>query len=67
VAFLLIGEFGPLFELDQWVMDISPFAHVPRLPGSDFAPMPLVWLVIVAATLTAVGMIGFRRRDVPVS
>jgi len=67
VAFLLIGEFGPLFELDQWIMNLSPYAHVPRLPGGDFSAAPLAWLVAVAAALTAAGLVGFRRRDVPVT
>ena len=67
VTFLLLGEFGPLFELDQWVMDISPYAHIPRLPGGEFSAIPLIWLVGVAAALTAIGLVGFRRRDVPVT
>ncbi|MCX6363965.1 MAG: ABC transporter permease, partial [Actinobacteria bacterium] len=64
VAFMLLGEFGPLFELSQAVMDISPFTHVPRLPGGDLAVAPLLWLTAVAAGLIAIGLVGFRRRDV---
>jgi ABC-2 type transport system permease protein len=67
VAFLLIGEFGPLFGLDQWVMNLSPYGHVPRLPGGDFTVTPLVLLVLLAAGLVAFGLVGFRRRDVPVT
>ena len=63
VAFLLIGELGPLFELDQRVMDVSPFAHTPRLPGGAFSATPLVWLTVVAVGLLAVGLEAFRRRD----
>ncbi len=33
-ACLLLGQLGPLLELKQWVMDISPFTHVPKLPGA---------------------------------
>jgi ABC-2 type transport system permease protein len=64
VGFVLLGELGPLFELDQWVMDVSPFTHVPKIPGAGLIVTPLVALTAVAALLIAVGLIGFRRRDV---
>jgi ABC-2 type transport system permease protein len=64
VAFLLIGEFGPLFDLPRWVIDLSPFGHTPRLPGQDLRIVPLVVMTIVAIALTAVGIAAFRRRDV---
>jgi ABC-2 type transport system permease protein len=64
IGFMLLGEFGALFGLSQAVMDISPFAHVPRMPGGDFAAAPLLWLTAIAAGLIAIGLVGFRRRDV---
>ncbi len=63
VLFLAVGEFGPVFKLPQAVMDISPFAHTPRLPGGDFTGTPVVALVLVAAGLCAAGLYGLRRRD----
>ncbi len=63
-AFVLVGELGPLLGLDRWVMDLSPFAHVPRLPGSPFSAAPLFALTAVALTLAVAGLIGLRRRDV---
>lgn len=63
-GFVVLGEFGTLFGLSQVVMDVSPFAHVPRLPGGDFAVTPLLWLAAIATGLIAVGLGGFRRRDV---
>lgn len=63
VFFLLLGEFGSLFELNQAVMDISPYAHVPKLPGGELTMTPLLGLTGVAALLTIVGVLGFRRRD----
>lgn len=64
VGFLLLGELGPLFRLDQWAMDLSPFAHVPKLPGAELAVAPMIWLTAIAALLTAAGLAGFRRRDI---
>lgn len=64
VGFLLLAEFGPLLEFDQWVMDISPYAHVPKLPGADFTATPMVTLTVLAALLIAAGLAGFRRRDI---
>ncbi|GAA4240948.1 exporter of polyketide antibiotics [Actinomadura meridiana] len=58
----LITMFGPMLDLGHWAMDVSPFTHVPKI-GQNFSAMPLVWLAVVAAALAALGMIGFRRRD----
>ncbi|MGB3442340.1 MAG: ABC transporter permease, partial [Actinophytocola sp.] len=63
VVFLLLGQLGPIFELPQWAMDISPFTHTPKLPGAEFTATPLVWLTVVAAALVATGLAAFRRRD----
>jgi ABC-2 type transport system permease protein len=62
-VFLLLGQLGPLLKLKQWAMDVSPYTHVPKLPGAPMRTMPVVWLVVVAAGLTALGLVGFRRRD----
>jgi ABC-2 type transport system permease protein len=64
VVFLLLGQLGPIFELPQWAMDISPFTHTPKLPGGELTATPLVSLTLVAAALIAVGLTGFRRRDI---
>jgi ABC-2 type transport system permease protein len=64
VVFLMLGQLGPIFELPQWAMDISPFTHTPKLPGGDFSALPLVSLTLVAAVLIAGGLAAFRRRDI---
>jgi len=64
VGFVLLGQFGPLFNLSQWVMDLSPFGHAPRLPGADFTPLALASLTGVAVVLSVAGAGGFRRRDI---
>lgn len=61
---LLVTLFGPALRLDQWLLDLSPFTHVPRIP--DFRWVPLVWLTVIAIALAVVGLSAFRRRDVPI-
>ena len=64
VIFIVLGEFGELWELPQWLLDLSPFAHAPRLPGGDVSWVQLAGLLAIAATLAVVGVVGWRRRDV---
>lgn len=64
VTFLVIGEFGALFGLPTWLQDLSPFAHLPALPGGVIAAAPLLALAAGALLLMASGSVGFRRRDV---
>jgi ABC-2 type transport system permease protein len=64
VACLLLLELGALLGLSQWLVDISPFAHVPKLPGSAFTATPLLWLTATTAVLVGAGLAGFRRRDI---
>ncbi|NYI07861.1 ABC transporter permease [Allostreptomyces psammosilenae] len=64
VLFLLLGQLGPTLQLDQAVINASPFTHVPGLPGGDLTAPPLLWLLLVASLLVMGGLAGFRRRDV---
>jgi ABC-2 type transport system permease protein len=45
-------------------MDISPFTHVPKLPGGTVAAAPLFWLSVMALALGAAGLAALRRRDI---
>jgi ABC-2 type transport system permease protein len=60
---VLLGEIGPVADFGDWLLDISPFTHVPRLPGGAFSAAPLT-LTAIAAAIAAAGLAGFRRRDV---
>jgi ABC-2 type transport system permease protein len=64
VACLLVLEIGEVVGLSQRFIDLSPFAHVPKLPGADFTATPLIWLTAVAAALGGAGLVAFRRRDI---
>ncbi|MFC4531984.1 ABC transporter permease [Sphaerisporangium dianthi] len=65
VLCLLFGLVGPALRLDQWLLDISPFTHLPKLPGGEMSPAPLLWLAAIALALAAAGLAALRRRDVP--
>jgi ABC-2 type transport system permease protein len=67
VAAFLASEIGPLLDLPRWVRDLSPFTHVPPLPGGEVTAGPLVALLAVAAALIAAGCLALRRRDLAVS
>lgn len=64
VATLVISQLGPMLQFDQWVLDLAPFTHVPRLPGSEMTWTPLGWLMAVAAASVVIGFAGFVRRDI---
>ena len=59
----LITLLGPATRLAQAVLDVSPFSHLPKLPGAPVTVAPLAWLVGAAVVLAAAGLAGFRRRD----
>ncbi len=62
VGFVAMYLIGSLARFPQWLLDLEPFAHVPRV-GTDFTAAPLLWLIAIDATLIALGAIAFRRRD----
>jgi ABC-2 type transport system permease protein len=61
---LVIAMFGPVLDLPDWVLDLSPFQHVPQMPAAGLSVVPVAVLLALAAATTAVGFAGFRRRDV---
>jgi ABC-2 type transport system permease protein len=62
-AFIVVGEFGQLWGVPLWLMDFSPFAHSPVLPGPDPELSGVVWLTVIASALLAGGTAAFRHRD----
>ena len=50
---VLIALFGQVLRLAQWILDVSPFTHVPKLPGAAVTVpttgAPLLWLSLAAA------------------
>ncbi|MFF4946660.1 ABC transporter permease [Streptomyces rubiginosohelvolus] len=59
----LVGYLGPILQLPDGLTNLSPFGHVPQLPAAGMTWTPLLALTAVAAGLIALGLAGFRRRD----
>ncbi|HWT48349.1 MAG TPA: ABC transporter permease, partial [Mycobacterium sp.] len=62
VGFIALYLIGSLARFPQWLLDLEPFAHIPRV-GSDFTVVPLLWLLAIDAALIILGAMAFRRRD----
>ena len=63
VAFILLDVFGMLGQVDEAFLQIIPFVHVPWVVLGQTSAAPLLALTAVAAALTALGVVGLRRRD----
>lgn len=62
---MFVSWLGPLFALPQWLLQLHPWGHLPHLPTD-----PFTWTVVVVETalgvgLIALGLIGYRRRNIP--
>jgi ABC-2 type transport system permease protein len=62
IGFVALYLIGSLAGFPQWLLDLEPFAHIPRI-GGDFTVVPLLWLLAIDVVLMILGVIAFRRRD----
>lgn len=63
VGCILLAEFGRLWQVPDWLLDMSPFAHSPRLPGGSWAAGSLALLMLVGGALAVAGLTRWRSRD----
>ncbi|MFF1922467.1 ABC transporter permease [Streptomyces sp. NPDC058221] len=62
---LALGWIGPALDLPQPVMDLSPFTHLPKLPGAAGMQWgPVTLLTALTVVLVAGGLAALRRRDI---
>lgn len=55
--------FGPSLGLPTWLLDVSPFTHVPNAPAVAITLGPVLGLVAACALLAGVGIVIMRRRN----
>lgn len=59
----ILGIFGPILQLPDWVTDLSPFTHSP-VPGSDDADWSGgIWMLAIGAALGGAAVWSMRARE----
>jgi ABC-2 type transport system permease protein len=64
VLFITVGQIGGLLNLPGWVLDLSPYTHVPTMPVQDFAGGPELGLTLVALVVLGAAWARYRSRDI---
>jgi len=63
VAFVAVYLLGSIAGFPHWLLDLVPFTHTQHMPGESFRWPAVLWLLAIDALVIAVGLVGFRRRD----
>jgi ABC-2 type transport system permease protein len=63
VLVAVVDIFGRVLDLPDWMLLLSPFEHAPAVPAESWDALPIVLLSLLACALFALGLVGFRRRD----
>jgi len=62
--FLIINLLADFMGISQWIINISPFTHVPNLLLGDSVGWVPVLMMVLALVFVSMGLIGFKRRDI---
>ena len=55
--------FGPSLGLPRWLLDLSPFTHLPKAPANPITATPLVLVTAACVALVGIGLLALRHRD----
>ena len=58
---------GDLLDFPEWVRGLSPYRHLALPPAEELAWTPVLVQLALALVVTAVGLVGWLRRDVVVT
>lgn len=61
VAFM--AWLGPMMQLKQWILDLSPLAHIAAAPAETIKVAPLLIIGAAAIAVGLIGLIGWRNRN----
>lgn len=60
---VVLGLLGPVLKFPQWLLDVSPFAHVPTAPGQPVSAPAVIMMLGITLALGAGATWRFSRRD----
>jgi ABC-2 type transport system permease protein len=60
----LILYLGDLLQLPEWIINISPFSHIPQIPMEEMNYFTITILMIISILFIVLGFIGYRKRDI---
>jgi ABC-2 type transport system permease protein len=63
VVGFVLGQFGGVFKLPDWLRNLSPFTHTPIVPGDSVDLAPLAVMVVLSIVVAAASVLLARRRD----
>lgn len=63
IAAMLISQLGALLKLPDWVLDISPFTHMPSAPLEEPTLAVIAWPVGIGVALLIIASFMFRYRN----
>lgn len=63
VVGFVLGQFGGVFKLPDWLRNLSPFTHTPIVPGDSVDVAPLAVMVVLSIVVAAASVLLARRRD----
>lgn len=59
--------FGPLLNLPDWAMQLSPFNATPQYPSDPIEATPLIIQSVIGLGLSAAAVWGIGKRNIPTS
>jgi ABC-2 type transport system permease protein len=67
IAFcFLMVYLGGLLQFPDWLLNLSPYQHVPSIPLEEASLFSFMMLTLVAFAMIIAGFFGFNRRDIQV-
>ncbi|USQ79217.1 hypothetical protein NF556_16580 [Ornithinimicrobium faecis] len=60
----VVNFFGELLSLPDWLVALSPFSHLAGVPVEPFEVLPFLVVLVLAVAVSALALVGMRRRQV---